>query len=274
LLGTVVILIVMSHPHFVGTGEPMNFPKVAVGIITYNRLPLLKQVVQSMQEHINYPNLVWVLSDDGSTDGTIEWAKETGIFHSIIRHKRGGMPVNWNGMIAECERLADFTLCCQDDFFFTFGLNLELAVSFLNANPNYGFVRYHKTTGHTGLLHSIQEWDTTNHIPRFEFNPHAEYHPQMLPYFRLLPCASDVYSPYSGGTHLRHRRFTEYYGEYREGVGFSNSEIDYFIRVNKRLREEEDAPQFAMFPWFVISQFQDIGVSYRGTAIEQETLKK
>ena len=59
--------------------------RYSVIICSYNKLESLKKVVASLSE-IDRDN-EYILSDDYSTDGTIEWAKESGFFDQIIEMK-------------------------------------------------------------------------------------------------------------------------------------------------------------------------------------------
>ena len=253
----------------------MSAPRVAIGIITYNRVATLLKVITSIQKYVSYPNLVWVLSDDGSRDDTLKEARKLGLFDVIISHNRLGMGGNWNRMIAACEEVADYTLCCQDDWLFTHPVNLQVATAFLAHNPRYGMIRYHKLTGHVGLRMLIKEWDSRAAFQNLRYNEMNEYAPHMLPYLDLIPAFGDsnTYSPFSGGVHLRHKRFTTCYGHYREGATFSGSEMDFMARVNLGLRHNPDiVARVAMFPDFIVSRFRDLGVSYRNTPVEMETL--
>lgn len=263
----------------------MNYPVVAVGIITYNREQELTRTIASMINWIQYPKdkLIWVLSDDGSPPGMIDRVLNLfpDLFSEVLTHQRGGLGVNWNGMIEACQKYADLTLCNQDDWTFTTPLDLRLAVGFMRHNPDYGMLRYHKLTGHVGLPMVMKEWDTRAAWENYNHNAGGgnEYHPSMLPYMELLyPFDGNTYSPYSGGVHLRHRDFTKIYGGYSEGVGFSSAEQEYMYRVNECLRGSlwvGARQRVAMFPSYIESRFQDltVGNSYRNTAIEAETLK-
>lgn len=259
----------------------INWPPVAIGIITYNRPSEFEQTYASLREHLNYPNIVhWVASDDGSpTDYLPRHPDVTRIYHA-----RRGMGYNWNAMIAECESHADLTLCLQDDWMLTGPLDLRAGVSLIMGNlkgregvpvnvPPYRFVRYHKLTGHVGLAVQIKEWDVSHILPDYCDGPN-EYHPEMMTYLDLLAPEMDTFSPYSGGPHLRHKDFTAWYGPYAESAGFSDTEFAYMKRVNAALRERGDsAPRLAMFPEHLKSLWKDIGVSYRGTDVEKETIK-
>lgn len=253
----------------------MEYPKLSISIITYNRPDEFRQVFESIQANVIYPKdkLIFIFADDGSdTDYLL-----TGKNISHLQHNRVGMPRQWNAAIRAAEDRADFTLCCQDDWLFTEPIDLRLGVLFLTYNPAYGMLRYHKVTGNTGLLCNVQEWDTRGVIG-YSDGPH-EYAPHLLNFFELFPTWGDsnTYSPYSGGVHLRHKRFTQFYGGYREGAGFSDAELDFQTRVNTAIRTNLDsASRVAMFPHYVKSRFADltIGKSYRGTEVEAETMKE
>lgn len=260
----------------------MSYPNLAIGIITYNRPREFEQVFHAFLDNIIYPGeITFVLSDDGSKTDYISQYQRARVI--TLHHNRVGMPGNWNAMIAECEKHADYTLCCQDDWLLTERLDLRLGVAFLMHNRQYGMVRYHKTTGHKGLIHNIQEWDTRGKVTGVSLP--NENIPEMLPYFDLMPPVKNPfypsednnlnsYSPYSGGVHLRHKRFTACYGEYRTGAGFSDAEYEFWCRVNDGLRDNPDVVQrVALFPHYIQSRFKELGTSYRGTAVEKETVR-
>lgn len=255
-----------------------DYPTIAVGIITYNRFPQLLKVLDSIHKHLIYPKdkIKWVLADDGSPGDYVDKVCDLYHFDTVIRNERGGMPVNWNSMIAACEELADYQLNCQDDWLWTCPVDARLAVRLLETRPEYGMVRYHKLTGHIGLPMVVKEQDMAKHFPGVSFGQN-EYVPSMLPFVELMAPfdGSNTYSPYSGGVHLRHKHFTAQYGPYPEKTGFSSAEMAYFHRVNTRLRADlNSAQRVAMFPAFFESRFQDISpFTYRGTDTEKETIE-
>jgi hypothetical protein len=257
-----------------------NLPTVALGIITYNRFDELCATIEAYQQHLIYPadKLVWVLHDDGSPGDYVERVEKRfpGLFASVLQSERGGMPVSWNRMNRMCHQLSDYVWPCQDDWLLTEPLDLRLGVAFLIHNERYGMVRYHKLTGHVGLPMIMKEWDTRG-ILNYDDGAN-EYAPWMCTFLDLIPPfdESDTYSPYSGGCHLRHRRFTQYYGEYNEGARFSNAEMTYMAIVNSGLRRNPDVvPRVAMFDHYIHSRFLDQCAknSYRDTQVERETLK-
>lgn len=247
----------------------ITYPKIAVSIITYNRPEQFKQVYESAKKYLIYPDLAWVLSDDGSPAPYIQdYAAD---IH--LTHNRLGMGGNWNRAIEAGEGLADYVLCLQDDWLFTEPVDLRIAQQFLEQHPDYGMFRYHKVTNHEGLPLVIRDWVVDETFPRLSSGKY-EYSPQIIPFLELIPNQSDVYSPYSGGIHLRHKRFTEFYGKYPEGKGFSESELSFMLRVNKAHRDKPEGYQrIGMLPHYIMSRFLDIGVSYRDTPTEKETLR-
>lgn len=257
-----------------------NLPTIALGIITYNRLDELCATIEAYQRHLIYPadKLVWVLHDDGSPQGYLEAveARFPRLFSQVLTTQRGGMPVAWNRTLRELHTISDYVWPAQDDWMLTEPLDLRLGVAFLMHNERYGMLRYHKLTGHVGLPTIVKEWDTRG-ILNYTDGAH-EYAPWMCTYLDIIPPfdESDTYSPYSGGCHLRHRRFTQYYGEYAEGAKFSNAEMTYMALVNSGLRRNPDVvPRVAILPHYVKSRFVDLAInnSYRDTAVEAETVK-
>lgn len=255
------------------------YPDLTIGIITYNRLEQLLTVIEAYEQLLIYPreSLHWVISDDGSPNGYKQ--SVLGRFpHLNIgwwEVPRRGMGANWNRMIFESHQLSEFVLCCQDDWLLTESLDLRLGVRFLQGFSHYGMIRYHKLTGHSGVQLVVQEWDTRLAGLQYHHSEN-EYVPAMLPYCEILPAfEGDVFSPYSGGVHLRHKRFTEFYGHYLEGYGFSDTEADYMRRVNMWLRGNLNlAQRIITFPHYIESRFRDIAPStYRNTNTEKETLQ-
>lgn len=260
----------------------MNWPVICITLITYNRKKEFWQTLKSAQDKIIYePNrLLWIISDDGSDEDYLpNRAANVIILRNENRAGGAGMPVNWNRALSLSMEHSDYALCLQDDWLFTSPLDLRMAVLFLQHNPDYGMLRYHKLTGHVGLPMVVKEWDMRSAISAGYPIRENEYAQHMLPFLELIPPfdLSDTYSPYSGGVHLRHHDFTRFYGQYPVGARFSQAEMEYFARVNQSLRFNLQAGvrhRVAIFPQYILSQFRDlcIGNSYRDTAVEHETL--
>lgn len=257
----------------------MTLPKLSIGIITYNRPVQFGMVMESMFNYIRYPRelITLVIVDDKSdSDYVSTYSGFYGETIVIRQQERGGMQKSWNTMHRVCSNYSDLILANQDDWLLTEPLDLRLAVMFMAKNPIVGMVRYHKLSGHVGLPSVIRQWNSKEGITNFVDSPH-EYDPSLMTWCELLPPfdGSNTYSPYSGGVHLRHKGFTEFYGEYEEGIKFSEAELKYFERVNAGMRDNLNVcPRIAIFPHYFLSRFKDISeYSYRDTPVEAETLK-
>lgn len=258
----------------------MALPRIALSIITYNRERQFHDVMESIIKHVVYPKdlITLVIGDDKSDKDYV--SDYRGVYGNtvVIRHtERLGMPGNWNSNLREAANHGSYTACWQDDWRLTEPMDLRLAVRFLQANQEYGFVRFHKIAGHVGLPCIVKQWDTKKANVIGYVDSKYDYDPSLLTYFELLPPFDDsnTYSPYSGGVHLRDNNFTDFFGEYEEGLKFSDAELRYFEKVNHALRENLNVcPRFVLFPHYVLSRLQDISpYSYRDTAVEAETLK-
>src|SRR5579871_3206051 len=68
-------------------------PDLGIGLITYSRLGSLKECLRSIETHTRRPYRL-VIADDGSRDGTVEWASRDG--YRIITGARRGCAWNKN----------------------------------------------------------------------------------------------------------------------------------------------------------------------------------
>lgn len=66
---------------------------LGIGIITYNRLPLLQRSLEAVRKYTQTPFHL-VVADDGSTDGTVNWCCNAGI--PVVTGPNGGCAVNKN----------------------------------------------------------------------------------------------------------------------------------------------------------------------------------
>lgn len=72
--------------------EP-NHASLGIGIVTYQRLPQLRWLIDALVAFTHSPFHL-VIADDGSTDGTSAWARESGI--PVVTGRHRGMPWNKN----------------------------------------------------------------------------------------------------------------------------------------------------------------------------------
>lgn len=103
--------------------QKKNKFEVVLGVTTYNRLNYLKDFVNSWLATRN-PFYQWTLifSDDGSTDGTLEYLDSLEIENCkiyVIRHNRTGVHESTNSIIDRCLSINfDYGFKCDDDVIF------------------------------------------------------------------------------------------------------------------------------------------------------------
>jgi len=111
-----------------------TMPKVSVIIPSYNRLPMLKEAVDSVLAQ-DFEDLELIVVDDGSTDGTAEEMKEYGGRVKLIEHteNRGVSAARNRGILHAKGKYIAFL--DSDDLWVKGKLKIEVA--FLDDNPHY-----------------------------------------------------------------------------------------------------------------------------------------
>jgi len=111
-------------------------------MVTYNRLELTKQTLESLWKSTNHPfNLVIV--DNGSTDGTVEWLKDEldgvlGNFYPIYLSQNKGIAVGRNLALKKADELKTKWYCCIDNDVECPEGWLKECVEILQANKGFG----------------------------------------------------------------------------------------------------------------------------------------
>jgi glycosyltransferase involved in cell wall biosynthesis len=102
------------------TCKIMGKPLVSIALATYNGEAYLRQQLDSLLDQ-TYPHFEVVITDDGSTDGTLVILEEYADKDSRIRYGKSKLPRgfinNFTGAIAECKGEILF-LCDQDDIWY------------------------------------------------------------------------------------------------------------------------------------------------------------
>ena len=109
-------------------------PKVSIIIPTFNRLPMLKEAVDSVLAQ-DFEDFELIIVDDGSTDGTADKMIKYGGRIKLLRHKenRGVSAARNSGIIHAKGKYIGFL---DSDDLWVKG-KLEFQVSFLDENPHY-----------------------------------------------------------------------------------------------------------------------------------------
>jgi len=109
-------------------------PKVSVIIPTYNRLPILKEAVDSVLAQ-EFEDMELIIVDDGSTDGTAEEMKRYGGRVKLIQHSQNkGVSAARNKGILHAR--GKYIAFLDSDDLWVKG-KLKIQVSFLDDNPHY-----------------------------------------------------------------------------------------------------------------------------------------
>lgn len=115
----------------------MNF-KIAALVVTYNRLPLLKEVIDELRKQ-TYSNMDIIVVNNGSTDDTSSWLKQQNDIITINQSNTGGAGGFNTGMRHIAEH--DYDACwLMDDDVICSPNALEELLYAIQKNDNIGFV--------------------------------------------------------------------------------------------------------------------------------------
>ena len=109
-------------------------PKVSVIIPTYNRLPMLKEAVDSVLAQ-DFEDFELIIADDGSNDGTADEIKEYGGRVRFLQHSENkGVSATRNRGILNAR--GKYIAFLDSDDLWVRG-KLKIQVAFLDENPHY-----------------------------------------------------------------------------------------------------------------------------------------
>jgi len=87
---------------------------VAAVVVTYNRIKLLKECIQSIRTQTRVPEEV-IIVNNNSTDGTLEWLNEQKDLTVISQQNLGGAGGFYTGIKTAYEKGYDWVWCMDDD---------------------------------------------------------------------------------------------------------------------------------------------------------------
>ncbi len=190
------------------------YPPVIVLIVTFRRLRLAVETINSVKANLIYPNIGFHIADDGSGPEYVDALREAiGNTYSVTvsNAARGGVGKNMNlGIHAVLDR-GDLWMHIEDDWILNEPLDLLPCVQLLMEDDTVGMVRLGRlSAGLTGesIAGANKLW------------------------WRLKK-NSDTYI-FSGNAALRHRRFHSHYGPYKEGLMPGQTELDYCNKFNSK----------------------------------------
>ena len=92
----------------------MNKQTVAAVVVTYNRLELLKQCIQSLRNQTRKLDEIIVVNNN-STDGTLEWLNSQNDLTVITQENSGSAGGQYTGIKTAYEKGYDWVWCFDDD---------------------------------------------------------------------------------------------------------------------------------------------------------------
>ena len=248
----------------------MDFPDIAIGIITYNRPAEMQRTVTALKKHLIYPKekLHWVIADDSSPAGYLDGLKKMKVFEGlnvkfISTPANCGWGCNANHLLRAVE--TDFLMQIEDDYLLRKPLDLRVGAALMKQKPEIGMLRYRGIAG-THMITHLLEADISDYIPDHRDGVH-------MVAGKLQYCLLDGGSPttfiYSNGPHLKRKSFHDFYGEYPEGLKLGITEESFCYIVKDRMILP-NAPCIAILPEWFYMWFEHIGTSYQHTEEDKE----
>jgi glycosyltransferase involved in cell wall biosynthesis len=131
--------------------------KLAICLLTYNRMDYAKLTIDSIFKHLVVPadwEVSFHIADDGSPEGYVEelrdWVlaayrdsafDQEGIIVSISNSERGGYGKNYNLAMQQCHIISKFVMPIEDDWVLARDLVVEDLVRVFNDCPDIGCIR-------------------------------------------------------------------------------------------------------------------------------------
>lgn len=178
----------------------MDWPPLAIVIVTYQRRATLRETLFRLREHLYYvgPRQV-VVADDGSDDGTPQMLAEEYPDAVLVQSARVGLGANANAGLRAAFTFADYVYQSQDDLWLQHHFDLHPHIERLLQDPTCGFVRLWGCGGH-----------------RYKGNLEGSH-------WRIHWDSDELYIP-SDRPHVKHRRFHDFFGMYPEGYSTAETE--------------------------------------------------
>lgn len=178
---------------------------VVIILLTFRRTPYAVRTIEAMRKCFKADNYAWYVADGGSPIEHMQaiasaLTGEPLLGHHSIMESPGAMQ---NRAVRECLKATDILFFLEDDWTLNKELDVRPYLTLLRNTPGLGMVRF----GYLGVGSDCR-------IVGFD----GDYYMQFL---RTTQYA------YAGGPSIRHRRFVEAYGDFREGVTAGNVEVDY-----------------------------------------------
>lgn len=123
----------------------MEFPKVSVIIIHYNRIEHLKSTINTLLFNLNYPNIQLIIADDCSKPEIREELLNINCDILVLNQQNFGLGKNTNNALKLCS--GKYILQLQDDWDFIGDINmLKDSIKLFDNDENIDLIRYYNTS--------------------------------------------------------------------------------------------------------------------------------
>jgi len=230
-----------------------EFPEVAICIVTYDRLPEIKQVIRALKEHFKYKGKVlWHIADDASPHGYIGTIRNEfpDIRFTYTNGNRGGWGVNVNTAMEFLEN-KPYVFLIEDDYVAKRDLNITAGVALMEANKKVCAVRYDGIAAHTLNLRLREQKTPIGAIA-----------------FAYIDKDSPHLNVYSNRPHLRHVQRFKCFGKYPTRKMLGETETAFAHKVKDRKK----CADFAILANGIETAFDHIGKSRQGSKEDKEVV--
>ncbi len=190
----------------------MDYPLVVALIITYERTEIARQTIRGIKERVHYPNLEFHIADDGSAGNHVaRLIEEIGPAYRVTVTNTGGHSVgkSMNLGITEILKRADAWLHWEDDWVPNMHFDLWPCIQLFHDQPDVGMVRLGRLS--EGLYGQVIKGGDR--------------------LWWKLDKAKDAWT-WVGHAAVRHRRFWDAYGPYKEGLTPGKTELCFQDKYN------------------------------------------
>jgi len=234
----------------------VNYPKLAICIITYDRLPEITRTITALQCHLKYSGEVFYhIADDSSPTGYID-AIHARFPHIPFTHTlgcRGGWGVNANTALALLNKKYLYVFLIEDDYVAKKDINITHGIALMQSNKKVCAVRYDGIAGHILNLRLRETATPIGNIAYMYINK-----------------GSSHLNVYSNRPHLRHTVRFACFGKYAEGEPLGETEELFAHKVKD---SGDSCMDIAVLAGGIENAFDHIGKSYQGGVMDIEERK-
>jgi hypothetical protein len=195
-------------------------PKLCIALLTFLRTTMAVRTVQGIVDHLDYPKelVSFYVADDGSPkehmDAIFKAITDGGYSIAGYHNQRSiqNTPfcgIGWNKALRKAHDVSDYIMLLEDDWVLKQPMDIRPFMWTLKEVENVGIIRL------SGL--------TTDNILQVMVHRGTHY----FQYLRSRPFC------YSGNPHIRHLRFTEYYGLFAIDVTPGDIEVYYDAKFHR-----------------------------------------